>query len=103
MKILEKEQEMKSGKTWLLIAGVIAGSFVGGAVSRWLLPFERSARAGETTEAPKIITAQKFQVVNEVGKTVAAFGITSNGPAALNLTDENTERPHGRRSVERLR
>jgi hypothetical protein len=79
---------MTGKKSWLLVCGILCASFCGGAASHWLLTGPIAAVAAAPPDAPKVVTAQQFKVVNDAGKTLAAFGVTEKGTAALNLFDD---------------
>ena len=56
-----------------LVTLTLAAAFVGGAVSGHMF----AASAVGAASAPKMITAQKFMLVDANGKTRGVFGITS--------------------------
>jgi len=79
---------MKRRTSWLLVAGILASSFGGGALSHWLLSGTGTAQAQEAGRAPKIVTAQQFRVVDAAGKVVAILGL-SEKDTGLHLFDDS--------------
>src|ERR1700751_3912275 len=61
----------------------LAAAFVGGAVSGHLF----AARTVDAANAPRMITAQKFMLVDARGKTRGEFDVTKKGVAQLAVFD----------------
>ena len=61
----------------------LAAALVGGAVSGHIF----AARAVDAAAAPRMITAQKFMLVNAKGKTRGEFNVTHKGVAQLAVFD----------------
>jgi hypothetical protein len=61
----------------------LAAAFVGGAVSGHLF----AARTVDAANAPRMITAQKFMLVDSRGKTRGEFDVTRKGVAQLAVFD----------------
>ena len=61
----------------------LAAALVGGAVSGHIF----AARAVDAAAAPKMMTAQKFMLVDAKGNTRGEFNVTSRGVAQLGIFD----------------
>ncbi len=61
----------------------LAAALVGGAVSGHFF----AAREAEAAKAPKLMTAQKFMLVDAKGNTRGEFNVTSKGVAQLGIFD----------------
>src|ERR1017187_1144183 len=61
----------------------LAAALVGGAVSGHIF----AARAVDAAAAPKLMTAQKFMLVDAKGNTRGEFNVTSRGVAQLGVFD----------------
>ena len=61
----------------------LAAAFVGGAVSGHIF----AARTVDAAYAPRMVTAQKFMLVDARGKTRGEFNVTSRGVAQLAVFD----------------
>jgi hypothetical protein len=61
----------------------LAAAFVGGAVSGHIF----AARTVDAANAPRMITAQKFMLVDSRGKTRGEFNVTSKGVAQVAVFD----------------
>ena len=61
----------------------LAAAFVGGAVSGHIF----AARTVDAANAPRMITAQKFMLVDSHGKTRGEFNVTRKGVAQLAVFD----------------
>ena len=68
----------------------IAAAFVGGAVSGHMF----AASAVGAAAAPKMITAQKFMLVDARGKTRGVFDITTKGVAQVEELNRDFIRSH---------
>src|SRR5271163_1819411 len=61
----------------------LAAAFVGGAVSGHIF----AARTVDAANAPRMITAQKFMLVDRHGKTRGEFNVTGGGVAQIAVFD----------------
>jgi hypothetical protein len=61
----------------------LAAAFVGGAISGHIF----AARAVDAANAPRMVTAQKFMLVDARGKTRGTFDVTRKGVAQLAVFD----------------
>jgi hypothetical protein len=61
----------------------LAAAFVGGAVSGHIF----AARTVDAANAPRMITAQKFMLIDRHGKTRGEFNVTSRGVAQIAIFD----------------
>jgi hypothetical protein len=66
-----------------LVTLTLAAAFVGGSVSGHLF----AARAVDAANAPRMITAQRFMLVDSHGKTRGEFNVTSKGVAQIAVFD----------------
>ena len=73
---------MKSRRNWLMVFGILASSFVGGAFSHWLF-FDTSAvhaqRVRNAPAAVKKITAERFELVDSKGNIRGLFSTSPEG------------------------
>ena len=66
-----------------LVTLTLAAAFAGGSVSGHIF----AARAVDAANAPRMITAQKFMLVDSHGKTRGEFNVTSKGVAQIAVFD----------------
>ena len=71
---------MVTRRNTLLIVGILAASFAGGAVSHWLLsPSPAIAQAADEEQAPQTVTAERFQLVDSEGTVRALLHVDDSG------------------------
>jgi len=77
---------MAKSKTWLLAAGILGASFVGGAAAHWLVG-GRPAYGGDERKTAKSVSAQQFVLTDAAGKTRAALQLGRRDAPGLALYD----------------
>ena len=79
---------LKAGQRWLVVAGMIAASFAGGACYQWLFGGRTTSVAyAQEQAAQDAVRARSFVLVDAEGKERATLGIAPDNMPALLLRD----------------